>query len=90
MTDLPHDEVGPRVGVDGAEVLDARGLRCPLPVVRLARLTRDAAPGTRVTVLWSDPAAEHDIPAWARMRGHAILGTERHEDHGATTVRIGG
>lgn len=53
--------------------VDARGLRCPLPVIRLAEAARDAPVGTRITVLTSDPAARHDIPAWCRMRGHELI-----------------
>lgn len=53
--------------------VDARGLRCPLPVIRLAQAARDAPPGTRIVVLSSDPAARHDIPAWCRMRDHELL-----------------
>jgi tRNA 2-thiouridine synthesizing protein A len=52
--------------------LDARGLRCPLPVIELARVARDRAPGTTLVALADDPAAEADIPAWARMRGHTV------------------
>lgn len=53
--------------------VDARGLRCPLPVIRLAEVARDAPPGTNISVLASDPAARHDIPAWCRMRHHELL-----------------
>ncbi|GAA1739485.1 hypothetical protein GCM10009809_38660 [Isoptericola hypogeus] len=61
----------------GAEVVvDARGLRCPLPVIRLAARARDLPPGALLSVLTSDPAARHDVPAWARMRGHAVVGEE--------------
>ena len=56
-------------------VVDARGLRCPLPVIRAAAAARDATPGSLVTILWTDPAARHDLPAWARMRGHTLVGT---------------
>ena len=52
--------------------LDACGLRCPLPVIRLAEAARDAPAGTVINVLASDPAARHDIPAWCRMRGHEL------------------
>lgn len=52
--------------------VDARGLRCPLPVIRLAAAAMDAPVDTRITVLTSDPAARHDIPAWCRMRGHEL------------------
>jgi tRNA 2-thiouridine synthesizing protein A len=52
--------------------VDARGLRCPLPVIRLAEAAKDAPAGTRITVLASDPAARHDVPAWCRMRDHEL------------------
>ena len=48
--------------------VDARGLRCPLPVIHLAAAARDAPAGTRIIVLATDPAARHDVPAWCRMR----------------------
>ncbi|MFE4464640.1 sulfurtransferase TusA family protein [Oerskovia sp. NPDC056781] len=54
-------------------LVDARGLRCPLPVIRLAAAARDRAPGDVLTVWSTDPAARHDVPAWARMRGHAVV-----------------
>lgn len=52
--------------------VDARGLRCPLPVIRLATAARKSPPGTLITVLASDPAARHDVPAWCRMRDHEL------------------
>ena len=60
----------------GAEplVVDARELLCPLPVIELARAARDAGPGATLTVLVTDAAARHDVPAWARLRGHAFVG----------------
>ena len=53
--------------------VDARGLRCPLPVIRLAAAAQDVPAGTRIVVLTSDPAAHHDIPAWCRMRDHELV-----------------
>lgn len=53
--------------------LDARGLRCPLPVIRLAALLRDLRPGTEVVLLATDPAARSDVAAFCRMRGHELV-----------------
>jgi tRNA 2-thiouridine synthesizing protein A len=53
--------------------VDARGLSCPLPVIRLATVARNAPAGTVITVLATDPAARHDVPAWCRMRHHELL-----------------
>ncbi|MFB7886749.1 sulfurtransferase TusA family protein [Cellulosimicrobium cellulans] len=61
---------------EAPEVVDARGLRCPLPVIRLAAAARERRPGTRLTVWSTDPAARLDVPAWARMRGHAVVDEE--------------
>ena len=60
-------------GVPAVVVVDARGLRCPAPVLRAARAARAAPPGTLLTVWWTDPAARPDLAAWARMRGHALV-----------------
>ena len=75
-------------------VVDARGLRCPIPVIRLARQAQALVPGDLITVWSTDPAAVHDVPAWARMRGHAIeesVDVDAPEGaFTAITVRIGG
>ncbi len=57
-----------------AEVtVDATGLRCPLPIIRLAAAARNAPIGTVITLISTDPAAEPDVAAWCRMRGHRLL-----------------
>ncbi|NMM16112.1 MAG: sulfurtransferase TusA family protein [Cellulomonas sp.] len=56
-----------------ADLIDARGLLCPIPVIRLARAAVDAVPGTVITIWATDPAARLDVPAWARMRGHEVV-----------------
>ena len=59
-------------------LVDARGLRCPLPVIRLAAAAKSLPAGTELTVLSTDPAAKLDVPAWCRMRGHEHVGTREH------------
>ena len=74
---------------DAPVVLDARGLRCPLPVIQLARLALTHGPGTVVEVWATDPAARADIPAWCRLRGHDYLGEVRDGgDHAAYRVGL--
>ena len=66
--------------------VDARGLRCPLPVIRLAEAGRDAPAGTRIVVLADDPAARHDIPAWCRMRDHELCEITEVSDRPGQTI----
>lgn len=51
--------------------LDARGLRCPWPALRLARVLREGV--THVTVLADDPAAEGECRAVAEARGGRLI-----------------
>jgi TusA-related sulfurtransferase len=56
--------------------LDARGRRCPLPILDLARHIGDVAIGETIIVEADDPAARPDVQAWCRMRGHDYVGME--------------
>ena len=60
--------------------LDCRGLRCPLPIIRLANAIGDVAAGRCLAVVATDPAARPDIAAWCRMRGQEYVGEDTAED----------
>jgi tRNA 2-thiouridine synthesizing protein A len=61
-------------------ILDARGRRCPLPILDLARHIGDVAVGATIRVEADDPAAGPDIRAWCRMRGHEFAGEQTATD----------
>ncbi len=52
--------------------LDLRGLKCPLPVLRLRKALREVAPGGLVVLECTDPMAGIDIPNLMRETGDAI------------------
>ncbi len=54
-----------------SELLDYRGLKCPLPVLKLEKRLATAAPGARFVCLATDPVARIDIPLYCRQQGHA-------------------
>jgi tRNA 2-thiouridine synthesizing protein A len=68
--------------------VDARGEKCPMPVVLLARAVRGADPAREVLVQSDDPAAAHDIPAWCRMRRATLIAVDGPDDSGVSTYRI--
>ncbi|MFD2839276.1 sulfurtransferase TusA family protein [Populibacterium corticicola] len=51
-------------------VLDTIGLRCPIPIIKMAKMAATLQPGDDIDIVSSDPAAEYDIVSWARMKGH--------------------
>lgn len=63
--------------------LDCRGLRCPMPIVKLGMAVRQLEDGTEVEVEATDPAFEPDLHAWARKTGHTVV----HFDHGGDVQR---
>jgi len=53
-------------------VIDARGLNCPLPVLRLRKRLQSVAGGVEVELLATDPAASRDVPAFCEAQGHTV------------------
>lgn len=56
--------------------IDARGLLCPLPVLRLRKVLLPLAPGTQVTLIATDPAARIDVPHFCAESGHRLISTQ--------------
>ncbi|PWJ19200.1 sulfurtransferase TusA family protein [Jannaschia seohaensis] len=58
--------------------VDALGLLCPLPVLRLRKRMQSLPKGARVDLLADDPAAHVDVPHFCAEAGHEFLGVEGH------------
>ncbi len=58
------------------EVIDARGLKCPLPVLKLEKRIDALPAGSALVVLATDPMARIDIPLYCRQCGHSCEVTE--------------
>lgn len=56
--------------------LDARGLLCPLPVLKARKRMQSMTPGETLRVLADDPASVIDFPHFCAEQGHALLGQE--------------
>ena len=52
-------------------VLDARGLRCPLPVLKMEKRLAKLPAGGHLSVLATDPMAKIDIPLYCTQNGHS-------------------
>ena len=56
--------------------LDAKGLLCPLPVLKARKRLQALASGQVLRMLADDPAAIVDVPHFCNEAGHALLKTE--------------
>ncbi|MBU0495640.1 MAG: sulfurtransferase TusA family protein [Chloroflexi bacterium] len=57
--------------------LDARGLNCPMPVVKTSKEIKNISIGDILEVLATDPGSMADIHAWAKSTGNELLKSER-------------
>lgn len=62
------------------ESYDLKGLKCPLPVLKVRKRLASMPPGARLSVLTTDPMAVIDIPHFCTESGHRLLETEPTED----------
>lgn len=53
--------------------LDARGLRCPLPLLRARKALAGLRAGERLSVHVSDPGAPADFTAYCAQAGHRLV-----------------
>lgn len=56
--------------------LDARGLNCPLPILRARKMLNTMPRGATLEVVATDPGAVADFAAFCRTTGHALLASD--------------
>ena len=52
--------------------VDARGKRCPMPVLMAKRAIAECNPGDAIEILVTDPSAHKDFETFARLEGHSV------------------
>lgn len=62
--------------MDAEHYVDAKGLKCPMPIIHLQRCVRNADTGDRVCIEYTDPHAFKDIQSWCRINRHTLLSDE--------------
>ena len=55
------------------QILDVKGLNCPLPVLRAKKALKDIAVGATLEVLATDPGAVKDFEAFCRTTGNELV-----------------
>ena len=68
------------------QVLDAKGLNCPLPILKAKKALKSMGVGTTLEVLSTDPGSVADFAAFCRTTGNEML--EQNEADGIWTYLI--
>ncbi len=61
--------------MDFDKELDAKGLSCPLPILKTKKALNDLASGQVLKVLSTDPGSVKDMQAFAKQTGNALVGS---------------
>jgi tRNA 2-thiouridine synthesizing protein A len=59
---------------------DARGLLCPMPILKTAQKIKEVEVGQVLELLTDDEGAREDVPAWCDQTGNEFLGMEEEGD----------
>ena len=65
---------------DNATLVDATGLRCPLPVLKARKAMKALDKGTQIRVLSTDPASPLDFRHFCQSKGHKLISVEERAD----------
>lgn len=64
---------------ENVDVLDLRGLKCPLPVLKADKAIKQLEKGALLWLETTDPLAVIDIPAFCNEKGHKLVKAEETE-----------
>ncbi|MEC0275795.1 MULTISPECIES: sulfurtransferase TusA family protein [Peribacillus] len=62
------------------KVLDAKGLACPMPIVKTRKAMNDLQTGQVLEIHVTDKGAKADLAAWSRSGGHELVETAEEND----------
>ena len=66
--------------MDKDHTFDARGMLCPIPVLKTAQKIKEVDMGEVLEVLSDDEGAREDFPAWCDQTGNEFLGRKEEGD----------
>jgi tRNA 2-thiouridine synthesizing protein A len=62
------------------KVLDAKGLACPMPIVKTRKAIKEIESGQILEVQTTDKGAKSDLTAWAKTTGHELVESKEEYD----------
>ena len=72
--------------MEANKVLDAKGLACPMPIVRARKVMKEMATGEVLEIQATDKGSVADLAAWSKSGGHELM--EQTEEAGVFTFFI--
>ncbi|MGD9874318.1 MAG: FAD-dependent oxidoreductase [Kiritimatiellia bacterium] len=90
LVSYPTDTAAEPVATGKTVELDACGLQCPGPIMKLKDTVAGMNAGDELVVVASDPGFASDAPAWCRRNGHELIEVQRDGMNIRARIRVGG
>ena len=65
---------------DEITLVDASGLKCPLPVLKARKALQSLTDGDKLRVISTDPASPLDFKHFCNSKGHSLISVEENEE----------
>ena len=75
--------------VDVDVEVDAKGMFCPMPIVKLKKATKTMKSGQVLKLVATDPGSTRDVPAWAGKTGAEILESSEENGEYIFVIKVG-
>ncbi|MEH7505220.1 sulfurtransferase TusA family protein [Neobacillus drentensis] len=62
------------------KILDAKGLACPMPIIKTKKAMNELQSGQVLEIHTTDIGAKNDLSAWAKSGGHELIKFEEEND----------
>jgi len=71
-------------------ILDASGLRCPMPLLKTKLELNSMSAGQELEVIATDAGSARDIPAYLGMSSHTLVSQSEHHGEFRFVIKCGG
>ena len=68
--------------------IDAKGMKCPRPIIELAKARRRGSPGDCISVEADVLALESDVKAWCETTGHTLCSLDKQGDLVKAVIKL--
>lgn len=75
------------MSTNATQTLDARGMNCPLPILRTKKALTDLAQGDTLAVVATDPGSLKDMQAFCKQTGHELVSSRENQGEFAFLIR---
>ncbi|MFH1818142.1 MAG: sulfurtransferase TusA family protein [Pseudomonadota bacterium] len=67
------------MSTNATQTLDARGMNCPLPILRTKKALTDLAKGETLAITATDPGSLKDMQAFCKQTGHELVSSSERQ-----------